>query len=96
MLFFATLAAFRVVDLPASTVWAVGGGLAVACVVVAGVVRRPGGLVVGTLLQVVVLAGGFWLPALFLMGAVFAALWLWLLRVGRRIDRETREREALQ
>lgn len=94
LVFFATLAALPLLDRPASTIWLVGGGLSVACLVVAGLVRRRIGIVLGTLLQVAVVATGFWLPAMFFMGAVFAGLWLWMVSIGARIDRETAAREA--
>jgi hypothetical protein len=94
LVFFATLAALPLLDRPASSVWLVGGGLGVACLVVAGLVRRRIGIVLGTLLQVAVVATGFWLPAMFFMGAVFAGLWLWMVSIGARIDRETAVREA--
>lgn len=88
LVFFATLVASRTVDLPGGVVWGVGLGLALACVLAAGAVRRPGGLVVGSALQFVLLLTGFWVPAMWLLGAVFGAMWCWLVRVGRRIDRD--------
>lgn len=88
LVFFATLVAVGLSDLPDRAVWAAGGALAVACVLAAGVVRRPGGLVIGWVLQALVLATGFWVPAMFVMGGVFVAMWAWLLSVGRRIDRD--------
>lgn len=88
LVFFATLVAVALSDLPDGAVWAGGSGLAVACVLGAGVVRRPGGMAVGWVLQVLVLATGFFVPAMFVMGGVFVAMWAWLLLVGRRIDRD--------
>jgi hypothetical protein len=88
LVFFATLVAVALSDLPNDAVWAGGGALALACVVAAGTVRRPGGLVLGWVLQVLVLATGFWVPAMFALGGVFVLIWAWLLSVGRRIDRD--------
>lgn len=88
LVFFATLVAVTLVDLPNSTLWAAGGGLALACLLGAGLVRRPGGIALGWVLQLAVLATGFWVPAMFVMGAVFTAMWAWLLSIGRRIDRD--------
>ena len=59
-----------------------------ALVLTAGILRRPGGYLIGSLLQVVVLATGWWLPMMYVVGAVFAALWFTALRVGSRIERE--------
>ena len=94
LVFFATLVASTLVDLPRGTVWAVGGALVLACLVAAGLVRRPVGLVVGWVLQALVLATGFWVPAMFFMGALFVAMWVWLLAIGSRIDREKAARLA--
>ena len=94
LVLFAILAAIGLSDLPDRVVWSVGGGLALTCLLVAGLVRSRVGLWLGTALQVVILATGFWVPAMFFMGAVFAAMWVWFLRLGARIDRETAERET--
>lgn len=76
-------------------VWLVGGALAVSLLLTAGVLRRPGGYVVGSVLQVAVVAAGFAVPLMFVVGGVFAALWVASLRVGARIDRERAERAAV-
>ncbi|WP_092860875.1 DUF4233 domain-containing protein [Quadrisphaera sp. DSM 44207] len=92
--FFATLVAFALVagqgGLGRGQVWVVGLALALAFLVAAGLVRRPGGLVVGTVLQGVLIATGVVVPAMFLVGALFAGLWLWIVSVGRRIDADRR------
>lgn len=75
-------------DLPAGWVAAGGVALAVAAVLVAGSLRRPGAYRAGFVVQAVVLATGFVLPAMFLVGVVFTALWVvsWLL--GRRMEQD--------
>lgn len=90
---FAALVAhgLRVAD-PA-VVWLLGGALALSLVLAAGMLRRPGGYVVGTVLQVAVVAGGLLVPLMFVVGGIFAALWVAALRLGARIDRERAERE---
>ena len=65
----------------------VGGVLAVAALVIAGLVRRPGqgwALVGGTVLQVAVIATGIVVPAMYALGAIFGALWLTAIWLGRR------------
>lgn len=54
-------------------------GLAVVLVLAAGVQRRPWGIGVGSALQLAFLATGFWLGAMFFVGALFIAIWLRLL-----------------
>jgi len=64
------------------------GGLALGCLLTAGLLRWPTGYRIGSALQIVVLAVGFWVPAMFFVGAVFAALWAVALGVGAKIERE--------
>jgi len=88
VVFFATLVAATLSDAPDAAVWAAGGGLSLACLLAAGLARRPGGIVVGWVLQAALVVTGIWVPAMFALGAVFVAVWAWLLSVGRRIDRD--------
>ena len=52
-------------------------------VLAAALVRRPVGLLLGTLLQVALIGCGFLTAAMFLLGAVFAGIWVFLLRLRR-------------
>jgi hypothetical protein len=64
----------------------IGGGLAVLAVLIGGVVGRPRmgwAVYAGTILQVLVIAAGVVVPAMYVLGVIFAALWvtgLWLAR----------------
>jgi len=65
----------------------VGGVLALAALVIAGLVGRPGQgwrLVGGTVLQVAVIATGVVVPAMYGLGVIFGALWLTAIWLGRR------------
>lgn len=94
VVFFATLVAYGLRVADTATVWWVGGALTVVLLVLGGWVGRPGGYVAGSVAQVVVLACGFVVPMMFVVGAVFAAMWVFSLRVGGRIDRERAEWDA--
>jgi hypothetical protein len=83
-------------DLGAGLSLTIGGGLAVACFVAAGLMRRPVGFWLGHLIQVVTLALGFVVPAMFFLGVCFGALWFGSYALGARIDRERAEREVLE
>ncbi|GAA1970734.1 hypothetical protein GCM10009718_02860 [Isoptericola halotolerans] len=72
----------------AAAVWAVTGVLCVVLIVLSRLVSRPGGYVAGSVAQVPVLALGLLLPMMFLVGAIFVAMWVVSLRLGGRIDRE--------
>jgi hypothetical protein len=62
----------------------VGGGLAVCALLLSGMVgrpRMPWAIWAGTVLQALVIAAGIVVPAMYALGAVFAALWgtgIWL------------------
>jgi hypothetical protein len=61
------------------------GGLAVAMVVAAGLQRRPWGLAVALVLQVATVVYGLLVPALGVMGLVFAAVWGGILLMRRDV-----------
>ena len=63
------------------------GGLAVLMVVAAGLQRRPWGLKLALALQVAVVACGLLVPALAIMGLVFAAVWAGILLMRRDVLR---------
>ncbi|HET6166341.1 MAG TPA: DUF4233 domain-containing protein [Marmoricola sp.] len=65
-----------------------GLGLAVACVVVAGLLSRPWGYHLGWLVQAAAICLGFVVTAMFVLGALFLALWLTAFRLGRTIDQD--------
>lgn len=72
-------------DRTALVVWG-GFGLAVLLLLAIGTLRRPWGLAVGWVLQALVVASGIVVPAMFVMGAVFAALWWAAIHYGRKGD----------
>lgn len=88
VVFFATLAGSRLSSVEPTIVWGGGTGLALGCLLAAAAARHRGGLVAGWLVQVLVLGTGVLVPAMFVLGAIFVAMWVWLLLVGRRIDRD--------
>ena len=63
-----------------------GGALAVCALLIAGVVGRPRmgwALLAGTVLQLLVIAAGVVVPAMYVIGVIFAGLWvagIWLVR----------------
>jgi hypothetical protein len=73
----------------------VGVGLTAACVVAAGLMRRPLGGKIGWVVQVCAIALGFVVPVMFALGLVFLALYAGSFVLGARIDRERADREQL-
>lgn len=57
--------------------------LAVVMVAAAGLQRRPWGIGVGSVLQVVFLLTGIWLLTMLVVGAIFAAIWVRVLFLRR-------------
>ena len=91
VVFFAGLVAKDLSSLSTATALAVFGGLAVACLLTAGLLRRPWGYALGWLVQAAAVATGFWVPVMFFLGGLFAVLWFVALQQGARIERERAE-----
>ena len=67
----------------------VGGSLAVCALVLSGIVGRPGmswTLWAGTALQALVIAAGVFVPAMYVLGVIFAALWVTGIWLARRLQ----------
>ena len=94
LVFFATLVAYGLRLAEPAAIWWVGGTLSVTLIVLSGLMSRPGGYVAGTVVQVLVLAVGFFVPMMFVVGGIFVVLWIVALRLGGRIDRERAEYDA--
>ena len=75
-------------DVSAGTAVAVGLGLAVVCLLLAGMLRAEWAYLAGYGVQVAAIALGFVVPAMFGLGAIFAALWAGADLLGRKIERE--------
>jgi Protein of unknown function (DUF4233) len=74
----------------------VWGGLALflGLLLAAALLRSRAGYVLGSALQVVVLASGFVLPAMFFLGAMFGGLWVLAIVLARRADRYAADHAA--
>jgi hypothetical protein len=77
-----------IADVPAGTAVAVGLGLAVVCLLLAGMLRAEWAYLAGYVVQVAAIGLGFVVPVMFGLGAVFAALWTAADLLGRKIERE--------
>jgi hypothetical protein len=67
----------------------VGGGLALSALLLGVLVGRPGlgwALWAGTALQVLVIAAGVVVPAMYILGTIFAALWVTAVYLARRLQ----------
>ncbi|MET9729407.1 DUF4233 domain-containing protein [Streptomyces sp. NPDC006458] len=83
---FAALVAMKDPDLSMGTVWTVSGVAMLFCLLLCGLVTRPGGVALGWALQLGLIAAGFFVPLMYGLGAMFAALWWASVHFGRKVD----------
>jgi len=91
---FATLVAFGLRVAEPALVWSVGGAGVVLCLLAADRARRGGAVILGSIVQAALLASGIVVGMMFVVGGVFAVIWVVALALGRRIDTERAQREA--
>lgn len=77
-----------IADVSVGKALAAGLGLAVACLLVAGMLRGEWAYLLGWLLQLGAIGLGFVIPLMFLLGGLFALLWGTAYFLGRRIERD--------
>ena len=77
-----------IADVPTGTALAVGLGLAVVCLLLAGMLRAEWAYAAGYVVQLAAIGLGFVVPVMFGLGLVFAALWTAADLLGRKIERE--------
>ena len=70
---------------------AVGGALALGCIAVAGMISRPWAYRAGTVLQVLAVACGVVVHVMFVVGVLFAVLWVVAVRMGDTAMRKAEE-----
>ena len=91
LLFFVALTAFGLKALPPAAALGGGAGLIVALAVAGGLVRYPWGVWLGWVLQAVLLATGIVLPLMYVVAAVFVAIWIFCFVKGRQLDSARRQ-----
>jgi hypothetical protein len=96
VLFLTGVVTIGTTELGAGRAVLLGVGLAVLCLVAAGMLGRRGGYPLGWLVQVVAIGLGVVVPAMFFVGCLFALLWVTAYFLGVRIDRERAERLVLE
>lgn len=75
-------------DVPLGRAVLIGVGLAVVCLLLAGMLRGEWAYLLGWVAQIGAIALGFIVPIMFVLGAIFAALWATAYFLGRKIERE--------
>lgn len=69
--------AIKVSGTDAATAGIAGGGLAVVCLLVCGLLRHGWAFYAGALVQVAAIVAGAWVPLMYALGVIFAALYVW-------------------
>ena len=88
LIFFVTLVVYALDQLDPVTTFVGGAVFIVLLALTGGVLRYQAGVWIGWVLQVAVLATGFFVPVMFVIGGVFVALWTFCFIRGRQIDRD--------
>ena len=73
-------------DVPGAAAAGLGGGTAALALVAAGLLRRRVGYILGWLTQAAGLALGLLTSTMFIVGALFAAVWVLAFVLGKRLD----------
>ena len=77
-----------VADVAVGAALGVGLGLAVCCLLVAGLLRAEWAYALGWLIQIGAIGLGLVVPLMFFLGSLFALLWGTAYFLGRKIERE--------
>lgn len=89
---FASLVAIGFEIAPRQVIWGVGLSISALCLVLSGLTKRRFATIAGTVIQALLIGSGFLIPGMFIVGGIFAVIWVVALRLGARIDRERAER----
>ena len=77
-----------IADVDVTAALVVGLGLAVACLLVAGMLRAEWAYWLGWTIQAAAVGLGFVIPLMFVLGGIFALLWGTAYFLGRKIEQE--------
>jgi hypothetical protein len=83
-----------VADVDVTTALVIGLGLALACLLLAGMLRREWAYSLGWVIQGAAVGLGFVIPLMFVLGGIFALLWGTASMLGLKIERERAEAYA--
>ena len=87
VVFLGALVLFGLQALPAWVALGGGAALIVLMIIAIGLLRNTVGVVLGWIVQVVLVAAGLLVPAFFIVGAIFTAMWAYCMIAAARIDR---------
>lgn len=94
VVFLGALVLFGLHSLPAAVALGGGAALIVLMVVAIALLRNTIGVVLGWIVQLVLVAAGLLVPAFFIVGAIFTAMWAYCMIAAARIDRNNQAARA--
>ncbi|HEU0257741.1 MAG TPA: DUF4233 domain-containing protein [Microbacteriaceae bacterium] len=87
VVFLGMLVVFGLKALPPAQAFLVGGAVILVMLVALVLLPHRIAYVLGWLTQLAVVAGGFLIGMLFVVGIIFTAIWTWCMVTGIRLDR---------
>ncbi|WP_370894160.1 DUF4233 domain-containing protein [Janibacter sp. GXQ6167] len=69
-------------------------GVAILAIIAAGLMNRPGGILLGWIVQLLTLASAIWVPMMALIALIFGGLYLLCVIKGRQVDAMMAARKA--
>jgi len=87
LVFFIVMVVFGLRILPPAVAFGGGAALVVVLLLDGRIVRYRWGIWIGWLLQAFLIGLGILLPVMYVVGAIFAAIWVYCFITGRRLDR---------
>lgn len=65
----------------------IGGVVCLMCIIALALMRSRAGIILGWIVQLLLVIGGFWLPAIWVVALMFGGLWIYCMVRGAAIDR---------
>lgn len=96
VVFFAILVAKDLSDLSTGALTLLGGGLALVCLLLCGLLRYDWAYLAGSVLQVLLVLTGIVVPVMWFVGGIFAAMWFGFLYLSVVADRMVAQRTAAE
>lgn len=90
VIFFTGLTASALKMATPTQVWVTTGVVALLCIIALGLAKKPIGLGVAAIVQVLLIAAGIVIPMMWFLGGVFAIVWVVGIVMGSKIDKEKR------
>jgi hypothetical protein len=91
LLFFVTLVVFGLKILSPAVAFGGGAAFVVVILVTIALLRWPIGVAIGWVIQLALIALGLLTPIMYVIGAGFAAFWIWCFVRARQIDAKRRD-----